>query len=94
MASLVELNSFLDTLLDLPRFAADASNNGLQFQGADKVEKAVFAVDACEAVFHAAADLDADFIFVKTFSMIFRVLSQNICFANFKKFFYGVKSEK
>ncbi len=64
MAFLVELNSFLDTLLDLPRFAADASNNGLQFQGADKVEKAVFAVDACEAVFHAAADLDADFIFV------------------------------
>lgn len=64
MTSLNELNAYLDSLLDLPRYAADASNNGLQFQGADKVEKAVFAVDACEAVFHAAADLNADFIFV------------------------------
>lgn len=64
MASLIELNSFLDSLLELPRYAADASNNGIQFQGTDKVEKAVFAVDACEAVFHAAADLNADFIFV------------------------------
>ena len=64
MASLHEICVFLDDILKLDKFSDDPSNNGLQFEGVDEVKKAVFAVDACEAVFQAAIDLDADFIFV------------------------------
>lgn len=64
MASRNEICSYLDNILDLSNFPDDPSNNGLQFEGVDDVKKAVFAVDACEAVFQAAIDLDADFIFV------------------------------
>ena len=64
MASLKEICTFLDDILDLNQYPRDPSNNGLQFQGVNEVRKAVFAVDACEAVFQSAADLDADFIFV------------------------------
>ena len=64
MASLYEISAFLDELLELDRYAADDSNNGLQFQGVPEVTKAVFAVDGCEAVFNMAADINADLIFV------------------------------
>jgi len=64
MVALKELVTFLDDILELDAFPHDSSNNGLQFQGINEVKKAVFAVDACEAVFSIAADLDADFIFV------------------------------
>lgn len=62
-AQLKDVITYLDDILDLWSFPDDASNNGLQFQGTNEVAKAVFAVDACEAVFTIAADLDADFIF-------------------------------
>lgn len=64
MAELKEITSFLDELLAIRDFRSDASNNGLQFEGAREVRKAVFAVDASNALFCTAADLDADFIFV------------------------------
>lgn len=64
MPALKEVVTFLDDILELDKYPADASNNGLQFQGVNDVRKAVFAVDACEAVFTIAADIDADFIFV------------------------------
>ncbi|MBR2434283.1 MAG: Nif3-like dinuclear metal center hexameric protein [Lentisphaeria bacterium] len=64
MASLYEISAFLDELLELDRYAADDSNNGLQFQGVPEVTKAVFAVDGCEAVFNMAADINAELIFV------------------------------
>ncbi len=63
MPALKEICDYLDDLLEISRFPHDPSNNGLQFQGVNEVHKAVFAVDASEAVFNIAADLDADFIF-------------------------------
>ena len=64
MASLKEILTFLDNILEIGEYPDDPSNNGLQFQGRNEVRKAVFAVDACEALFTIASDLDADFIFV------------------------------
>ncbi|MBQ7206988.1 MAG: Nif3-like dinuclear metal center hexameric protein [Lentisphaeria bacterium] len=61
---LVELVSWLDEQLDLKRFAADHANNGLQVQGRAAVRSAVFGVDACQALFDAAQEKKADFIFV------------------------------
>ncbi len=60
---LKDLTDYLDNLLDLNKFSADCSNNGLQVQGNFLVKKAVFAVDACEAVFTRAAGMHADFVF-------------------------------
>lgn len=64
MAELKELTAFLNETLAIGKFTGDASNNGLQFEGAREVAKALFAVDASNALFCTAADLDADFIFV------------------------------
>ena len=64
MAELKELTEFLNDTLSIAKFTGDASNNGLQFEGAREVTKALFAVDASNALFCTAADLDADFIFV------------------------------
>ena len=56
MPALKEICDYLDDLLEISRFPHDPSNNGLQFQGVNEVHKAVFAVDASEAVFNIAAD--------------------------------------
>lgn len=64
MAALYEITAFLDEFLELEKFSSDVSNNGLQFEGVREVARAAFAVDACEAVFRAAAEWNADFIFV------------------------------
>ena len=64
MAALHEITVFLDDFLELEKFSSDVSNNGLQFEGVHEVARAAFAVDACEAVFRAAAEWNADFIFV------------------------------
>lgn len=63
MTTLQELVSFLDERLDLKNFSGDYSNNGLQIEGSSIVKKAVFGVDACQALFDAAAAVKADFIF-------------------------------
>lgn len=59
-----ELTKFLDAKLNIAAFAEDISNNGVQVEGRDEVRKAVFAVDASQTLFDAAAERDADFIFV------------------------------
>ncbi len=64
MTQLKELTSYLDELLKLSEFRGDCSNNGLQVEGNQEVSKAIFGVDGCSALFAAAADRDADFIFV------------------------------
>lgn len=59
-----ELVQFLDSLLleDCP--CEDPSNNGLQVEGNDEVERIAFAVDGCLEVFQQAADAQADFLVV------------------------------
>ena len=59
-----ELTKFLDGALNIAAFSGDVSNNGVQVEGRDEVRKAVFAVDASQALFDAAAERNADFIFV------------------------------
>ena len=59
-----ELTKLLDEMLNLSAFAEDVSNNGVQVEGRDEVNKAVFAVDASQALFDEAVKRGADFIFV------------------------------
>jgi len=61
---LKDLTSYLDRELRLADFSADHSNNGLQVEGRSEVRKAVFAVDASQAVIDSAVAAGADFIFV------------------------------
>lgn len=49
-----DLVRHLDQYLEVARYS-DASNNGLQVQGAPEVTRVAFAVDACLATFEAAA---------------------------------------
>jgi len=63
MAGLKEITAYLDGLLDLERFGADSSNNGLQVEGSPVVEKIVFGVDACLELFELAIEADADMVF-------------------------------
>jgi dinuclear metal center YbgI/SA1388 family protein len=64
MMQLKELTKYLDELLDISAIPGDRSNNGLQVEASQIVKKAVFGVDACQALFDAAAVKNADFIFV------------------------------
>lgn len=64
MVKRVELTEFLDRTLALEKFSGDYSNNGMQVEGRAEVRKAVFAVDASQALFDAALERNADFIFV------------------------------
>ncbi|MBN2640485.1 MAG: Nif3-like dinuclear metal center hexameric protein [Victivallales bacterium] len=64
MVMLNDLKTYLDELLQLDKFPGDCSNNGLQVEGAQEISRIVFGVDACAALFAAAADSDAEFIFV------------------------------
>ena len=63
-AMLNEIIEYLNNLLDPARFPEDASNNGLQVEGAKKVDKAVFAVDSPSILFTAAAEHNADLVVV------------------------------
>lgn len=63
MASLYEITSYLDDLLNIRMFTADYSNNGLQVEGSKEVKKIVFGVDASLEIMEKAADLNADLIF-------------------------------
>jgi dinuclear metal center YbgI/SA1388 family protein len=59
-----DLVRFLDDLLLAPCNCEDASNNGLQVEGRPEVRRVVFGVDACAALFEAAAARNADFVVV------------------------------
>jgi len=64
MAKLKDIVGFLDGLFLTNPNLKDDSNNGLQVQGNIEVKKAVFGVDACNALFEKAVEKKADFIFV------------------------------
>ncbi|MEA4862888.1 MAG: Nif3-like dinuclear metal center hexameric protein [Victivallaceae bacterium] len=59
-----ELTRFLDSALDIAAYAGDVSNNGLQVEGADEVDRVVFGVDASLELFEAAAMRGARFVVV------------------------------
>ncbi len=59
-----EVAKYLDELLDIQAVPGDASNNGLQVEAGNLVNKAVFGVDACQSLFEAALAKGADFVFV------------------------------
>ena len=57
------LVNFLDKILDLPKFAADSSNNGLQVETKSKeVKKIAFAVDGTAESFRKAIEVNADML--------------------------------
>ena len=64
MISRSQLVTYLDELLNPEGAIEDPSNNGLQVEGVDGLNRIIFGVDACQALFDAAADANADFIFV------------------------------
>ena len=64
MVKLKELTEYLDKRLDNAAIPGDASNNGLQVEGATEVTKALFSVDASLELFEQAIAVQADFIFV------------------------------
>lgn len=64
MTQLKELTRYLDELLNISAIPDDVSNNGLQVEASRTVQKAVFGVDACYALFEAALAKKADFVFV------------------------------
>lgn len=64
MISRSQLVTYLDELLIPDGAVEDPSNNGLQVEGLEEVNRIIFGVDACQALFDAAADGDADFVFV------------------------------
>ena len=59
-----DLVNFFNRTLKLENFSGDVSNNGLQVEGKDEVNKILFAVDGCQEVFETAANEQCDFIFV------------------------------
>ena len=64
MTQLKEITGYLDELLNIAAIPDDASNNGLQVEAGEVVQKAVFGVDASQALFEVAVSKKADFIFV------------------------------
>ncbi|MDD5698034.1 MAG: Nif3-like dinuclear metal center hexameric protein [Victivallaceae bacterium] len=64
MVRLKELTGYLDELLNIAAVPGDDSNNGLQVEASETVNKAVFGVDAGQALFEAARAQSADFVFV------------------------------
>ena len=64
MAALREICDFLDSLFCGCRFEDDASNNGLQVEGAPEVCTVAFAVDACRATIERAIDAGAGMLVV------------------------------
>ena len=64
-AKLATVVSYLDELLNPPLCCQDSSNNGLQVDaGAADVTRVVFGVDACQALFEAAATRGAQLVVV------------------------------
>jgi len=60
---LQELTTYLDTYLEIADFA-DNSQNGLQVQGRDEIQRVAAAVDACQETIAAAATAGIDFLIV------------------------------
>ncbi len=60
---LSEIVQFLDEFLEIGEWE-DKSNNGLQVEGKEEVERIAFAVDACLEVFRRAKEKGADMVVV------------------------------
>jgi len=62
----MDLNKIVNFLNEYLKIAEikDFSVNGLQVQGKKEVEKIVFGVDACQSIFNAAKNEDADMVVV------------------------------
>ena len=64
MTSLKEITEYLNEILSISLFVAEKSNNGLQIQGKQKIEKIVFGVDISQNLISQAIACNADMIFV------------------------------
>ena len=64
MNRLKTVDQFLQNELKISEIPRDSSNNGLQVEGKDTVDRALFAVDASLELFEYAAENSFDFIFV------------------------------
>ena len=64
MAKLKEIVGYLDGIFLTNPNLQDDSNNGLQVQGNPEIRKAVFGVDACNALFERTIEKKGDFVFV------------------------------
>lgn len=64
MKDLSDVVQRLDTLLKLEAFPKDPSLNGLQLESSHRVKKILFGVDACEALFRIAAQMQVDLVIV------------------------------
>ena len=62
--SLSKIIAFLDRELKLSEFPGDESANGLQVEGKGSIRKVGIAVDACDYVFHKAAERGMDLLIV------------------------------
>jgi len=62
--SLTKIIAFLDRELKLSEFPGDESANGLQVEGKASIRKVGIAVDACDYVFHKAAERGMDLLIV------------------------------
>ncbi len=60
---LIEIVEFLDDFLKIDEWE-DKSNNGLQIEGRNEVNRIAFAVDACMDVFERSKEIGADMIVV------------------------------
>lgn len=64
MVSRADLTAFLDELLIRSVSCTDSSNNGLQVEGRDRVERVAFGVDGCVDLFERAAAAGAGYVVV------------------------------
>ncbi|MFW5802282.1 MAG: Nif3-like dinuclear metal center hexameric protein [Verrucomicrobiota bacterium] len=64
MISRNQLVTYLDELLNPGGAIEDPSNNGLQVEGCSELNRVIFGVDACQSLFDAATDSNADLVFV------------------------------
>lgn len=64
MVKRCEITNYLNSLLHLAEVQGDYSNNGLQVEGSEEVNKILFSVDVSISLFEEAIKKEADFIFV------------------------------
>lgn len=64
MENLDKLTGYIDALLEIDKFAVDASNNGLQVEGKKDISRVLFSVDASIEIFEIAVEREASMIVV------------------------------
>lgn len=61
---LEKIVKYLNNELALDKFSGDISNNGLQIEACQEVQRIIFGVDGCFELFEAAAERGADMVIV------------------------------